>query len=206
MPKPAIHPERLSSIRRQVLRYIYENGAGEPDWMVDDDDIQKSLNLTKEEFGAAWMVLHSQGMLPHPGVMGSTGLSRLGLAAAERLGPAVLMQDPPQPPAHVIVNQGNNNIVQVAGHHSNQSATLSIQQNRALQLVEEIERALPASSLDAKTKADAADLITSLKDGLKKGLSSAVTKTLSAALASLLSPAGSALTHRAQELIAILTK
>jgi hypothetical protein len=170
---------------------------------VPVDEIQAALSITEEELSAVSMLLYNQQLLATRGQVGCIGLNTSGQFEAERLGPLVAMRDlPREHPSAVIVGSASNSIIQVAGSQSNQNATLSVQQSQILELLNQIERTLPSLALPPEKQREAADVLTALRDGTKRVVSSAANKVLATALDAMLRPAASELGQRLLHLVA----
>lgn len=194
-----VSADRLRKVRDQILVYVYENGAGSPNFDVSGKHVQHALNLTSDEMSEAVLLMHTQGFLAQ-GQVGSIGLSEYGQAEAERLGPAVLMREPPAPSAiHV---HANHSIVQVAGAGSTQHASLSMQNSELQAIFAEIERAIPTLGIPDADKEHAKGLLSSLRSGVGT-IADAGLKAIGASLGGVLTSAGSPLGKRLAELLGI---
>lgn len=171
--------------RDRVLRYIYENCADSPFFGMDIDEVAKALGLTyPEEMGAVHSLLYNQGLLNERCPYGSMALNIAGQAEAERLGPAVLMRDPPPSPAvqHIHIGNATNSNVLIAGAHSHQHATNTVTQLH--QILNEIERCLATAPIGEPQRTEAADLIAALRGPIK----GAIAKAAGTALSNIVSP------------------
>jgi hypothetical protein len=169
---------------------------------VPADEIQAALSISEDELGTVSMVLYNQRLLATDGQAGCIGLNAAGQFEAERLAPLVPMRDPPREHLPtVLVGNANNSIIQVGGSQSNQNATLSVQQNQVLELLNQIEVELPSLTLPPQKWREADDILTALREGAKKAVSSAANKVLATALDAILRPVGSELGQRLLHLI-----
>jgi hypothetical protein len=60
MTRHAVTPRRLREIRDQILRYVYEHGAGRPAWSPPSDQVRRALHTTRDETVAASMLMYSK--------------------------------------------------------------------------------------------------------------------------------------------------
>lgn len=195
----AVEPLRLREIRDLVLAYVYQHGAGKPYFSVEDDRIRRDLSLSREEFQAVSVLMHSQS-LSHVAFVGSMGLSVRGQDEAEALGPEVLMRS--RAPATTVHINASYSVVQVGAAGSSQSASLSVQHSHLVGLLADIERALPALSMDDATREEAKGLVASMRKGIGT-IGEAGLKAIGAALGSTLVQSGSDLGHRLLKLLGI---
>lgn len=196
--------KRLRELRDAVLRYIYKNGATNPYFSVDEDDLQRDLNITRPELSAVWMVLHNQDLLPGrgEGIGGMIGLSERGQAEAERLGPEVLMREQPSDKQTIHINAAYS-VVQIAGHGSTQTANLQVEKPAIEDLLTRIEAELEVLKIDTPTKDQAAGLVASLRQGVAAKLGDAGLRAMGAALSGILNGAGSSLGKSLAKLLGI---
>ena len=173
----------LRKARDLVLRYVYEHGAGSPNFDVPGDQIEQELGLSGDDLVTVAILLHDQGLLASDGQRGCIGLSHTGQAEAERLRPVVLMRDPPASAAQQIyINSASNSTIQIAGANSEQHASNTITDLR--HLLDEIERRLGTAELPEKQRKEAADLISALRNPVKRN----VGKLASGALSKIIQP------------------
>lgn len=184
-------PERRRELRDLVLLYVYENGSDMPYWSVPGEQIQKALSISRQELSDVGMMLHNQGLIATPGIAGSIGLNEAGQAEAEALRPRVLMRDPP-PSSNPVTINAHYSVVQVAGSHSSQTAHYSVDQSRAMQLLDQIERSIPDLDLEPAEKEEAKGLAASLRRGLKD-LPAAGQRAMAGVLVELIKKGGSEL-------------
>jgi hypothetical protein len=163
-------------------------------------DIQAALGITKAEIGAVANLIQHQGHLQSCPA-GSIGLSASGQAEAERLGVLVPMADPPAP-STIYIN-ANYSVVQVAGAHSNQFGTVTVDRSQIQQLLSQIECDLPSLNLAPAARDEAAGLVASLKTQASN-LPAAAGRAIAGALSSLLKAGGSDLGHALMKHFGIL--
>jgi hypothetical protein len=86
-------------------------------------------------------------------------------------------------------------VVQVAGAHSSQSAQLTLNHSKVIQILNEIERELPKLKLAPGEREEANGLVASLRKALRD-LPGAGARAIGGALAAILTSAGSELGKR----------
>lgn len=188
-------------LRDAALIYLYENGRA-PSLSVPDEELRRYLGVSKLDFAEVQNLIMSQGMTQGV-IVGLTTLSRDGQDEAERLGPRVLMKDPPPPTSvHIGVNYG---IAQIGGAGSSQTASQTIDQSQVSVLLDQIEREIPTLSLPPAAKEEAKDALASLRKAAIEEGSKAGARMLAAGLSDLLRQGGSALCERLPELFKIIT-
>lgn len=194
-------PDRLRDLRDNVLRYVYDHGAGNPFFATDGKSVAKDLDIAPHEMNAVAMLLHSQGLFESRGPVGSISLNDRGQAEAERLGPAVRFREPIEP--NPVVINANYSVVQVAGHNSHQSATYNLDQSKLIALLDQIEAEIPKLNLTSAEKEEAKGLVEAGKQGAASRLGAAGMRAIGGSLSSLLTSAGSELGKRLVALLGI---
>ncbi len=81
---PQLAPERLETLRAQMLQYIYTTGAP-PDYSVPAAKIETELGLTRDEIRAAHNHILVEGLVAERARMGHIGLSEKGQFTAKML-------------------------------------------------------------------------------------------------------------------------
>jgi hypothetical protein len=81
---PQLAPERLETLRAQLLQYLYKTGAP-PDHSVPAAKIEAELGLTRDEIRAVHNYILLQGLVAERARMGHIGLSTPGQIAAKNL-------------------------------------------------------------------------------------------------------------------------
>jgi hypothetical protein len=190
MPNEPISPTRLRQLRDQVIRYVYEHGAGQWGWGVPLEQVENALGITSQELQTIGMLLREQRLLPDHGSITNIGLNSKGQVEGERLGPSVPMQEPEPSP---MVIHANYSIVQVAGANSTQSAQLAVDQSQLINIMEQIEKELPTLKLEPREREEAKDLLGSLRKQLADKLPGAASRAIGAALAAIIMDGGSKL-------------
>jgi hypothetical protein len=106
--------QRLRALRDNAIRYVYEQGASQPNWDVPARQVQDAIGATKQDFDALVLMLHTQGMLAM-GQMNHIGLSPKGQQEAERLDPITSWSEASRPPAPPIIvsNTEQGAVVQI---------------------------------------------------------------------------------------------
>ncbi|MBS7542533.1 hypothetical protein [Ancylobacter oerskovii] len=193
-----ISPQRLREVRDQILRYVYEHGAGHPSWDVETYKIKTAIGATADEFERATMLIYEQGLMGG-GQIGSIGLNQRGQMEAERLGVAVPMRDPD---LSGLTIHANYSVVQVAGANSSQNAALQVGITDLARILSEIEVILPSLPLTKEERAEATDLTSTLKSGANT-LKGGALRAIGGALSSILTGAGSGLGKTLAEAIGI---
>jgi hypothetical protein len=182
--------KRLKEMRDKVIRYVYEHGAGNWKWGVDRDQVKQALGITEHELRNVYMLMIEQHLVPEGGSISDIGLSERGQEEAVRLGTSTAMHEPS--PAPITIN-ANYSIVQVAGANSTQSAQLSIDQSKVSHVIDQIEKELPSLNLQPVERAEASDLLTSLRKLITEKLPGAAARAVGAALAAIITAGGSKL-------------
>ena len=188
--------DRLMELRNRVLIYVLERGAGQPKGYVPLDEMKRELDLQRDEYRAVYLNLHQAGLAHTNATNTAIYLTDAGRLEAER------MKAGDRPGTGSMHIDARYSVVQIAGAGSTQTASLSIDQQRVLTLVEEIEQKLPNLPLSPAQRDEA----TSLADALRKAvreLPAAGARAIGAALAALLTGAGSDLGHRLMEALQI---
>lgn len=192
----------LRRYRDVVLKYLYDNGAGMPSFSVPYNQIERDLGFSQDILNQIWMIMHNQGLDATPGMGGCLGLSDAGQREAERLGPSVMMREPP-PSGSVTINASGYSIVQLAGANSTQTASVSSAQTTLMSTLDEIERELPRLRLQDVQRDEARGLVAGLRQAIRDRLPEAGIRAMGAGLKGLLTAAGSDLGHRLGQLIGI---
>jgi hypothetical protein len=195
MPNEPIPAARLRQLRDQVIRYVYEHGAGKWGWGVPIDQVERALGITGTELRTVSMLLREQGLLPNHGSLTNIGLNQEGQEEAARLG-SLPMHEPSQP---ATIIHANYSIVQVAGAHSSQTANLSIDQSQITTLLDQIERELPQLELETGKRDEAIGILGALREALLHKLPAAGVRVLAAGLSGIITEAGSELGKRLLE-------
>lgn len=81
---PVLPPERLETLRAQILQYLYTTGAP-PDYSVAASRIETELGMTRDEIRAVHNHILLQGLVAERARMGHIGLSGPGQLAAKML-------------------------------------------------------------------------------------------------------------------------
>jgi hypothetical protein len=81
---PQLPPERLETLRAELLQYLYKTGAP-PDYSVPAAKIETELGLTRDEMRAVHNHILVQGLVAERARMGHIGLSTPGQIAAKGL-------------------------------------------------------------------------------------------------------------------------
>ncbi|WP_166299784.1 hypothetical protein [Bradyrhizobium sp. 2S1] len=102
MPEQPIDPKRLKTVRDNVIRYVYEHGAGQYAWGVKRDQVKSALGITEHDLRQAYMVMREQGFTPDYGPIDVIGLNQRGQEEAVRLGTATAMHEPATPSQIII--------------------------------------------------------------------------------------------------------
>ncbi|UGY21832.1 hypothetical protein HU675_0027905 [Bradyrhizobium septentrionale] len=191
MPEQPIDPKRLKTLRDNVIRYVYEHGAGKYAWGVKRDQVKSALGITEHDLQRAYMVMREQGLTPDYGLLSDVGLNQRGQEEAVRLGTATAMHEPAMPSQITI--EAHYSIVQVAGANSTQSAQLTVDQSKVSQVIAEIERELPTLNLQKAERSEASDLLAHLKKLIAENVIGAATRAIGAALAAIIKVGGSKL-------------
>lgn len=189
--------DRLMELRNRVLIYVLERGAGRPKGYVPLAEMKQDLDLQTDEYKAVLINLHSTGFARTNARNDAMYLTDSGRSEAEK------MQHGGEPASRSIHVDARYSVVQIAGAGSTQTASLSIDQQRVLTVVEEIEQKLPDLPLSPAERDEA----TSLADALRKAmrdLPAAGARAIGAALAAILTGAGSDLGQRLMEALQIL--
>jgi hypothetical protein len=157
-----IPPPRLKQLRDQVIRFVYEHGAGKWGWGVPFDEVSAALGITKPDLRTIVAVLRDQRLLSQAD-LSDIGLNEKGQEEAARLGSMPMHER--SPPA-ITINAGNS-IVQVAGAHSAQTAQLStVDQSKVNAILDQIESELPQLSLEAGKRDEATGIAATLRKAL----------------------------------------
>lgn len=199
--KQEIPPQRLRELRDMTIRFAYDNGAARPYFFVTEDELSKGIGISGEELSKVAMLMMNQGLIAKYAPVGTIGLSDLGQAEAERLGPAVLMREP-SPSGTVVVN-ASYSVVQIAGHNSTLTANYSLKHSEIASVLEEIEQELPRLSLSPAAVNEAKGLIDDCRKGIVGKMGSAGLRAMGASLSSLLTSGGSELGKRLIGLLGI---
>lgn len=195
---------RLRWLRDAAVRYVYEHGAGMPHFATPADEVARAIGATKKEFSAVTALMFEQGIIPpRVGPVGSVCLSDIGQETAERLGPDVLLRDPP-PPASMHIS-ATDSIVQIAGSGSTQTASLTLHKSQIEQILHEIESELPSLQISEDDRTKAKGLVASMRSGLGV-IGSAGLTVIGGALGQILINAGSPLGQRLMELINVAAR
>ena len=200
MSDQPIDPARLKSLRDQVIRYVYANGASNYGWGVKMDKVQEALGITRRELQTVYMLMMEQGLSAEQGMIADIGLSKNGQEEALRLGAETPMHEPRQGP---ITINANYSIVQVAGDNSSQSGQVSIDQSEVTQIIDQIEKEIPSLNLTDGERAEAKDLLTSLRELIMKQLPGAAMRAVGAALSAIITAGGSKLGELLMKLLHI---
>ncbi|WOJ89767.1 hypothetical protein RZS28_00165 [Methylocapsa polymorpha] len=81
---PQLPPERLETLRAELLQYLYKTGAA-PDYSVPAARIEAELGLTRDEIRAVHNYILMQGLVAERARLGHIGLSTPGQIAAKGL-------------------------------------------------------------------------------------------------------------------------
>jgi hypothetical protein len=190
MPNESMSSARLRQLRDQVIRYVYEHGAGKWGWGVPLEQVQKALGISSQELQTITMLLIEQGLFAKHGPISNIGLSSEGQDEAVRLGSGIPMREPSQTP---MVIHANYSVVQVAGANSTQSAQLAVDQSQITNVMEQIEKELPTLNLEPHERQEAKDLLGSLRKEISDKLPGAAARAIGAALAAIIMAGGSEL-------------
>jgi hypothetical protein len=188
----------IRDIRDQIIRYVYENGAGEWEFAVDAAQVQSELGVSDDEFQKACMLLATQDLLG--GYIGAIGLNEAGQREAEAIGPTTSFRAEARPQS-VTVN-AQYSVVQIAGSGSTQTGAVHIDRGALQALIDEVTRELPKLDMSEAARAEASDLAEALKN--TEGMRPAAVRATAAALSGILTAAGSALGKRILELLGAL--
>ena len=192
MPELPIDPKRLKTVRDNVIRYVYEHGAGKYAWGVKRDQVKLAIGITEHELRQAYMVMREQGLIPVDyGRIDEVGLNQRGQEEAVRLGTATAMHEPAT--ASQIIIDAHYSIVQIAGANSTQSAQLTVDQSKVSQVIAEIERELPTLDLQKVQRSEATELLADLKKLIAEKVIGAAARAIGAALAAIIKAGGSKL-------------
>jgi hypothetical protein len=74
---PTLPEERIAIIRKQLLFYLIERGAP-PDYSMRAADIEKDLELTRDELRAVHIAILNEGLVAERARTGFIGLSEKG--------------------------------------------------------------------------------------------------------------------------------
>jgi hypothetical protein len=184
-------PKRLKMLRDNIIRYVYEHGAGQYAWSVKIEQVEQVLGITKHELRQAYMVMREQGLTPDYGPINAIGLNQRGQEEAVRLGTATAMHEPTTP-SQIIVD-AHYSIVQIGGANSTQSAQLTVDQSKVSQVIVAIERELPTLDLQKVQRSEATDLLAHLKKLIAENVIGAPARAVGAALAAIIKAGGSRL-------------
>lgn len=159
-----VSTQRLRQLRDMTLRYLYENAATSIGFNMPMQEVATALGMSQEELQAVSVVFFNQGLSGGRGqTINGFNLSSYGQQEAERVGPAVLLRDPPSP-AHVTIH-ANYSVVQVGGANSTQTATLSLDSAPIEATLRQIEEELRRLNIPEAAKAEAAGLIAAVREG-----------------------------------------
>ena len=89
MSNDLISPARVREVRDMMLQYLYAAGGdGKLKEEISIDEIKKALNLSQEEYLAAYNNLQSRRLLKWPATFNCIGINLEGQFEVETLGPA----------------------------------------------------------------------------------------------------------------------
>lgn len=183
---------RLRELRDRALLYVYEQGAGNPNWQVDGREVEAAIGATPTEFDSVVMMLFNQGLMAQRCSVGSIGLSHAGQVEAERLRPSVRWSaEPPPPPPAAIHVHGHGNVVQTAGSHATQHATAAA--DARISIINDVARQAEGLGLSGTSLVDLRDQLAALRETLQGQARPAAIKTLATAAAAILKSAGGAM-------------
>lgn len=200
MGRQTYDPARLLETRNRVIRHLYGNAPHQRDFSMKTEDLMLALGISKSEMNDVITLMTNQGLFAAPGLK-DVGLSQRGQEEAEKLNPPVPLREP-QPSSGITIN-ASYSVVQVAGSHSEQSATLQVNRDQVEQILDDIRQELPSLSLPQESKDEASGLIQSLRDNTAAGLKEAGIRAIGGALLSLLKQGGSSCWHRLAEVLNI---
>jgi hypothetical protein len=81
---PVIDPERMASLREQMLKFLVTTGAP-PDYAVQAMKIEQALGMSRDEMRAVHMKILTEGLVAERARMGHIGLSERGQFVAGQL-------------------------------------------------------------------------------------------------------------------------
>jgi hypothetical protein len=74
---PTIPEERMQTLRKQLLLYLFEKGTA-PDHAMPSASIEKELEFTRDELRAVHMLILTEGLVAERARFGFIGLSQRG--------------------------------------------------------------------------------------------------------------------------------
>jgi hypothetical protein len=181
-------------LRDNAIRYVYEQGASQPNWDVPARQVQDAIGATKQDFDALVLMLHTQGMLAM-GQMNHIGLSPKGQQEAERLDPITSWSEASRPPAPPIIvsNTEQGAVVQInTGANSTQTVTVNQDDARRLEALAEIIRQVETAGLSQRELAEVRDGLATLQSAITDQRPTII-PVLASAVAGTLKSAGSSL-------------
>jgi hypothetical protein len=81
---PDISPDRMASLREQLLKFLLGNG-GPPDYTIQAAKIEQELGMSRDEMRAVHMKILTEGLVAERARMGHIGLSERGQFVARAL-------------------------------------------------------------------------------------------------------------------------
>lgn len=178
----------LRQLRDRVILYLYEKGAGTPQWFVPAENIVRDLGIAKHDIQSLIQLLMSQGFSDNRCPMGSVNLTLAGQQEAERLGPVTSWSEahrPPPPPIHVSHVSGGAVVQLNTGANSTQNLTVSKEDGERFAILEDVYRHLGDLNLARQDREAVEGSLEALKTSLvtnQRGSLSALASSAAALL------------------------